>query len=280
MRKINLAKVDNLRKDFQYLMKLLKLLLYLCIFFSAVNLNATVIGLRIPDTTAIVVDTINIPVYVDSSLTGENIYSYQLQISFDANLLYAHTVLIDGTISESFGSPAFNNSVSGQVTIAGAGTVPLNGSGTFIYIQFIPLQSGFSLIASTGPENNFFNEGTPIIDFVNGSISIPVSVSELPNNSSDLILHQNHPNPFNSSTTFSFNSTTNLQGFVQIQIYNIKGQLIKTLSSQVVNSTGIYNIDWDGTDNQGIRVSSGMYFYLVESDRQLEYDTKKLVLMR
>jgi len=186
-------------------MKIVKLLLYLCILCSAVNLNATVIGLRIPDTTAIVGDTINIPVYADSSLTGENVYSYQLQISF-ANLLYAHTVLIDGTISESFGSPAFSNSVPGQVTIAGASTVPLFGSGIFIYIQFIALQIGFSSISFTGSENNFFNEGSPSIVFDNGSISIPTSVSVFQNDSSDFILYQNYPNPFNYSTTISFTS--------------------------------------------------------------------------
>ncbi|TSA26034.1 T9SS C-terminal target domain-containing protein [bacterium] len=261
-------------------MKIVKLLLYLCILCSAANLNATVIGLRIPDTTAIVGDTINIPVYADSSLTGENVYSYQLQISFDAELLYAHSVLIDGTISESFGSPAFNNSVSGQVTIAGAGITPLSGSGVFLYIRFIPLQSGFSSILFTGSENNFFNEGAPGIVFDNGSICIPSSIYEFQNNSSDFILYQNYPNPFSSSTTISFDSRTNLYGFAWIKIYNIKGQLIKVLSTKVGKGTGIHIVEWDGTDNQGIQVSNGMYFYRIESVRQLDYEMKKLILMR
>ena len=275
-----MRRLANLRKDFQYFMKIIKLLLYLCILCSTANLNASVIGLRIPDTTAVVGDTINIPVYADSSLTGENVYSYQLQISFNAELLYAHSVLIDGTISESFGSPAFNNSVSGQVTIAGAGITPLSGSGVFLYIRFISLQNGVSSISFTGSENNFFNEGTPGIVFDNGSICIPTSIYEFQNNSSDFILYQNYPNPFSSSTTIFFTSTTHLHDFEQIKIYNIKGQLIKELSPQIDKGTGIHIVEWDGTDNQDIQVSNGMYFYRIESIRQLDYEMKKLILMR
>ena len=78
----------------------IKSLLYFSIILIAVHLNATDIGIRIPDTTAVVNDIIDIPVYVDSSLTGENVYSYQLQISFYSSRLSADSVLIAGTISE------------------------------------------------------------------------------------------------------------------------------------------------------------------------------------
>ncbi len=149
----------------------IKWFLFLCVFLISVNLHANDIGLRIPDTTAVVNDIIYIPVYVDSSLTGENVYSYQLQISFYASRLSAHSVLTTGTISESF-SMSFNNSVSGQVTIAGAGSSALTGTGVLLYIQFEALNSGSSPISFTGVENNFFNEGSPSIIFNNGSINI------------------------------------------------------------------------------------------------------------
>ena len=63
------------------------------IFLLVVGLNASVIGLRIPNIIAEVGDIVNIPVYADSSLTGENIYSYQLQISFEANIIFANGVV-------------------------------------------------------------------------------------------------------------------------------------------------------------------------------------------
>jgi len=67
---------------------------------------------------------------------------------------------------------SFNNTISGQVTIAGAGGSALSGTGVLLYIQFEALQSGWSPVSFTGVANNFFNEGTPGIIFDNGSISI------------------------------------------------------------------------------------------------------------
>ncbi|MCD4797152.1 MAG: hypothetical protein K8R49_08295 [Candidatus Cloacimonetes bacterium] len=149
----------------------IKRLLYFCIILIAVSLNATDIGIRIPDTTAVVNDIIDIPVYVDSSLTGESVYSYQLQISFYSSYLSADSVLIAGTISEPF-SINFNNSVPGQITIAAAGSSALIGTGVLLYIRFTALQSGLPPISFTGEENNFFNEGTPGIILNDGSINI------------------------------------------------------------------------------------------------------------
>ena len=76
-----------------------KWFIYFYMFFFVIGLNATVIGLRIPDTTAVVGDIINIPVYADTSLTGENIYSYQFQISFETNNVFATTVFLFLSIS-------------------------------------------------------------------------------------------------------------------------------------------------------------------------------------
>ncbi|MCK4312581.1 MAG: hypothetical protein KAW88_07585 [Candidatus Cloacimonetes bacterium] len=149
----------------------IKLLLYFGMIFIAVNLYATDIGIRIPDTTAVVNDIIDIPVYVDSSLTGESVYSYQLQINFNSSLLSADSASITGTISEPF-SMTFNNSVPGQISIAAAGSTALSGTGVLVYIRFTTLLSGGSYISFTGSENNFFNEGTPNMVFDNGYISI------------------------------------------------------------------------------------------------------------
>ncbi|MCK4312582.1 MAG: T9SS type A sorting domain-containing protein, partial [Candidatus Cloacimonetes bacterium] len=265
---------------------------------------------------AVVGDIINIPVYADTSLTGENIYSYQLQISFETNIIFANGIVINGTISEPFGSPYFNNSVPGQVTMAAAGTSPLIGMGVFLYIQFEILQSGFSPVSFTGEENNFFNEGTPGIVFDNGSISIPTSVSEFQNNLPDFVLYQNYPNPFSSSTTISFNISRKDAKNAKIEIFNIKGQKIKQYSIFPEQSQAPYgagnsqsgyaglksSIIWDGTDNQGVQVSNGIYFYRIQYrnpdgikkkkafhragndisgiNRALTNDIKKLILLR
>jgi Ca-activated chloride channel family protein len=73
----------------------------------------------------------------------------------------------------------------------------------------------------------------------------------------------NYPNPFNPSTTIQFRVNTNFNGLLNIRIYNILGQIIRTLHLQI-QGNGIYNIVWDGLDDKGISLSSGIYFYGIE----------------
>lgn len=90
-----------------------------------------------------------------------------------------------------------------------------------------------------------------------------------------LSLSQNYPNPFNPSTNIEFkiNSPSN----VKINIYDINGQLIRNLVDEEL-STGVYTTNWDGTDNQGNRISSGTYFYRIEAGTT--YDVKKMILLK
>jgi photosystem II stability/assembly factor-like uncharacterized protein len=70
-------------------------------------------------------------------------------------------------------------------------------------------------------------------------------------------LYQNYPNPFNPSTTINFNIAK--EGIVTIKVYDILGNEMKTLLNESLTS-GKYQLTWDGTDNNGNRVSSGTYF--------------------
>ena len=81
-------------------------------------------------------------------------------------------------------------------------------------------------------------------------------------------LFSNYPNPFNPSTTISYNLAES--GNVKLDIYNIRGQLIKTLVNEQ-KEPGNYSIIWQGDDKNGITVTSGFYFY------RLETNTTKLV---
>lgn len=90
------------------------------------------------------------------------------------------------------------------------------------------------------------------------------------------VLDGNYPNPFNPETTISFSvSQTSL--FVNMTIYNLKGQKIKTLVNEVL-SAGNHWVVWDGTDDNGKKVSSGVYLYKMEAGNYLE--TKKMILMK
>jgi hypothetical protein len=88
-------------------------------------------------------------------------------------------------------------------------------------------------------------------------------------------LMQNYPNPFNPVTTISFDMAK--AGRVAINVYGVSGHLIRTLVDNNMDP-GRYNIDWDGRDNNGSRVSSGVYFYRM---RTADYNsTRKMILLR
>jgi hypothetical protein len=86
---------------------------------------------------------------------------------------------------------------------------------------------------------------------------------------------ENYPNPFNSETSIVFNVKS--PGHVKLDIYNIKGQLIKTLLSE--NKTiGDFTHSWNGKDNFDKDVTSGIYFLKMTSGNQ--QIIKKMMLVR
>jgi hypothetical protein len=88
-------------------------------------------------------------------------------------------------------------------------------------------------------------------------------------------LNQNYPNPFNPTTTINYSLKENSK--VSINIYNIKGQKVKQLVSDQL-SEGQHSVIWNGTDNNGKSVSSGIYFYKLKTENYEK--TKKMILLR
>lgn len=86
---------------------------------------------------------------------------------------------------------------------------------------------------------------------------------------------QNYPNPFNPSTTLSF--SVNKQTAVKLKIYNAKGQIVKKYTKKVYKP-GVHLVKFDGKDDDGNSLPSGIYFFNVKSARYTS--TKKIVLMK
>ena len=89
----------------------------------------------------------------------------------------------------------------------------------------------------------------------------------------------NFPNPFNSTTTISFNISRKDAKDAEIEIYNIKGQKIRTFDCHPELIEGQSSIQWDGTDANNQPVSSGIYFYSLELNGKT-VDKKKMILMK
>jgi len=85
----------------------------------------------------------------------------------------------------------------------------------------------------------------------------------------------NFPNPFNPQTTIRFSTASNCP--VTIDIYNLKGQLVKRLVDDS-KAAGNHSVVFDGTDNNGRSVASGVYYYKMQAGKFRS--TRKMILMK
>jgi parallel beta-helix repeat protein len=92
-------------------------------------------------------------------------------------------------------------------------------------------------------------------------------------------LFQNFPNPFNPSTTISFNisNTINKRQRVNLNIYDIRGRLVSSLIDSDLEP-GTHKIHWDGRNDRGVSVSSGIYLYQLKSGG--ETFTRKMTVLK
>ena len=100
-------------------------------------------------------------------------------------------------------------------------------------------------------------------DFSLNGLDIVTSVKETPRPISGLIpteyhLLQNYPNPFNPATIITYDLPAN--GPVRLDVFNIVGQKVSTLVNEV-QYAGKWTVKWNGTDDLGTAVTSGVYFY-------------------
>ncbi len=91
----------------------------------------------------------------------------------------------------------------------------------------------------------------------------------------EYILKQNYPNPFNPRTTIRFDLPSNSQ--VNLVVYNVNGEVVRTLVKTNFGF-GTHRIVWDGKDDLGRQVSSGIYFYRLTAGRFTS--VKKMLLIK
>jgi hypothetical protein len=89
------------------------------------------------------------------------------------------------------------------------------------------------------------------------------------------VLHGNFPNPFNPETTIRY--SVKEASPVSVQIFNVKGQLVKTLVNSA-QEAGNYSVVWNGRDNNNNSVSSGVYYFKMNAGKYS--NTKKMILMK
>lgn len=93
---------------------------------------------------------------------------------------------------------------------------------------------------------------------------------------SDFRLMQNYPNPFRARSAISYRLASPKS--VRLAVYNMAGQVVKTLANGQ-HAAGLHTAIWNGRNDDGQRVSSGVYFYRLETEGTLEQQ-KRMVLLR
>lgn len=197
-----------------------------------------------------------------------------------------------------FGEVIVNTIVSQTVTIRNCGTASMLGTITTespfslgepsmpaYYLEYIiPVGESFTFNVNFQPLQNSVYTGTLIInsDDPNALVNtIPLYGTGQPVTNEDPVavlvtsLKGCYPNPFNPTTTISFSIKEKAP--VELIIYNILGQKVRTLLNQPLEP-GEHSIVWNGTDNKGRSVASGIYFYRMKAGNYSE--TKKMVLKK
>lgn len=178
-----------------------------------------------------------------------------------------HSVRKDGTES-----PNFPYTLGGNIKISGAlsdidndndmDIVIPDNTGYYVVDIKRPAQSieWGAYLGSWGRAGNIY-QPTPNNDPV-----LPALQTEL---------FANYPNPFNPTTTISFSLAQDAD--VNIDIFNQKGQLVKTLVSGSMTA-GKHSVVWNGTDASGRMTSSGVYFYKMQAGSYST--TRKMIMMK
>lgn len=177
------------------------------------------------------------------------------------------------TITGRIQDPAGRFVDGGIVTLTSDGQI-IDMAGTDIqgYYGFTNLQPGSYEVSAFTPYGEGALENPIEITFNNyNNADIVIALTSTDDNTGLLpekaALSQNYPNPFNAHTTISFNLQST--GNVELSIYNIAGQKIATLQNGQLNA-GKYDIVWNGRNDSGAEVASGIYFYRLSAGNLTE----------
>jgi hypothetical protein len=186
--------------------------------------------------------TFSLPINLQNSRGVLSVYS-EVAIGSDVNYKGISVNLPEGwQVSSNF--------ENGVLKVAMAGLTPLtDGSIAIVNIALKNAESSVSV-----------NGSVKMNDEVSSAMQA-VKVREIP---SDFSLSQNYPNPFNPTTTIKYAISADAR--VSLVVYNILGQAVKTLVD-VDQEAGFYTAKWDGTNDFGSKVSSGIYIYRITAGK-------------
>lgn len=226
------------------------------------GLKLTLASLRLDDFGGYPGQTISVPIHLDESY---NLYSTEATVCHDPMVL--KVVNIEGTRPGYFFSHRLGE---GKVRFVYAGSESVSGGEPLALLTFSVLdgaQEGCTLSLRDVRMNNLPRE--PMSQTAEFRL---VTSTE---SSARFYLNQNYPNPFANETTISFGIMNRCR--VSLKIYNVSGELVKVLLDGP-HDPAYYRYSWDGRDESGSPLGSGVYFCRMETGKYSL--TRKLSLIR
>ncbi len=142
------------------------------------------------------------------------------------------------------------------------------------YLDFRGLMT-WSINWDVANNNEFSENHRTYLDSLNAITSIKNRNIDFSDTPGRVVLQQNFPNPFNPTTIIELSLP--VAGQVNLYIYDISGNMIKLLINGQIEA-GYKSVEWNGTNEQGQAVSSGVYFYRIEAGTFTE--TKSMILLK
>jgi len=233
---------------------------------------------------------VNNPLFIlDTAMVPNNInYTFLQNISDNTIYMYSFnnsTGYFFTFDEQHLVTSTYNTSPVSSLTIYN-GIASLVDPTNFSTITFAAIENGISQVIGEETFNFvwpsiyiFPNHAKMILESYSGIhiYDIEVRLSDVDSVEKPLgvVLHPNYPNPFNPSTTISFDVRKSAD--VRIDIYNIKGQKVRDLVNGFYNA-GKHSVVWNGLDDTGIDVSSGVYFYRIRVEEFVV--TRKMVMVK
>ena len=266
-----------------------KHLLFLLILTIVNSLMAQNLSIRVePQSMSAGIDQ-TISVHITIENVG-NLAGFQFDILYNTEVCHATSATLGdflgstGKTSIELGPEINNNTNPGKLIFGGAtfgaGAGPI-GSGNLANIEFVAQTEGYSAIDMQNVLlSDIYGQSITIDSLTNGEVIVHSEQSEIRKTDTNsaiqrFILKQNYPNPFNPETSIEYFLPR--ASDVEITVFNLSGQRIATLLNKYQNA-GFFELKWDGRNEKGEPVVSGIYVYQFEAGEFAA--AKKMMLLR
>ncbi len=217
---------------------------------------------------------VDVPLFLTNP---SNIFGFRLTVIYDPADLIFLDAIFPSTLDSFY--LAVNAGQSGRVMLAGAATTPISpGANSLVTLQFM-VDNNFSEDSTIVELTNLrWNEDVETTNVTHATLRLTTEIQH-PGTSQPtrFELSQNYPNPFNPFTTIRYALPQSSQ--VKLAIFDINGSLVAMLVNEK-QTAGWHQLIWDGRNEQGRTVASGIYLLKIEIDGRQFTAVRKMVMLK